>query len=75
MITVYSTPACVYCHMAKEYLKGKKVEFKDIDVSQDSEAAKWVMDHTGQLATPVLDINGTVILGFDRPAIDAALRK
>ena len=63
-VTVYSSPACAYCHMAKEYLKSKKVAFKEY---------QWVMDNVGQAVTPVLDVNGTVVLGFDRPKIDAAL--
>lgn len=74
MVTVYSSTTCVFCHMAKEYLKTKKVEFKDVDVSKDMDAAQWVYDHTGQLATPAIDINGTVVLGFDREKIDIALR-
>ena len=60
--------------MAREYLKSKKVAFKEYDVSENPKAAHWVMDHVGQLATPVLDINGTVVLGFDREKIDLALR-
>lgn len=75
MVTVYSSPTCVYCHMAKEYLKAKKVAFKEVDISQDTAAAQWVYDHVGQLATPAIDIDGTVILGFDREGIDAALRE
>lgn len=46
-----------------------------MDISTDSNAAQWVYDHVGQLATPVLDIDGTVVLGFDRPQIDIALRE
>lgn len=75
MITIYSSPTCAFCHMAKAYLKSKGKEFKEVDISQDAAAAGWVLQHVGQLATPVLDIDGTVILGFDRPAIDAALAK
>lgn len=72
-VTLYSSPTCAYCHMAREYLHDKKITFKELDVSENSTAAKWVYENAGQLATPVLDINGTVILGFDRPKIDAAL--
>lgn len=61
--------------MAKEYLKAKKVAFKEVDISQEPAAAQWVYDHVGQLATPAIDIDGTVILGFDREGIDAALRE
>lgn len=73
MITVYSSPTCAFCHLAMDYLKSKKQQFKEVDVTENREAAMWVIHNTGQLATPVLDINGTVILGFDRPKIDAAL--
>lgn len=73
MITVYSTPTCGFCHALKAYLKDKKVEFKEKDLTTDESAAKWVYDHTGQLAVPVTDIDGKIIVGFDRPSIDAAL--
>ncbi len=59
--------------MAKEYLKSKKISFKEHDVSENPVAAQWVATHAGQIVTPVLDINGTVVVGFDRPKIDAAL--
>lgn len=72
-VTVYSSPTCAYCHMATEYLKGKKINFKILDVSENPAAAQWVQKHAGQVVTPVLDINGTVVVGFDRPKIDLAL--
>lgn len=72
-ITVYSSPTCAFCHMATAYFDSRKVKYKEIDVSQDAKAAEWVMDKLGYIATPVIDIDGTVVLGFDRPAIDAAL--
>ncbi len=75
MITVYSTPTCAFCHAVKEYFKSKKIEYTEKDLTEDEKAAKWVYDTTGQLAVPVIDINGTVIVGFNRPAIDDALAK
>jgi len=74
MITLYSSPGCAYCHMAREYLKSKKKKFKEYDISDNPKAYKWVMDHVHQAATPVLDIKGTIILGFNREQIDLALR-
>ncbi len=73
MITVYSTPTCVFCHAVKEYFKQKKVKYEEKDLTKDQSAAVWVLDHTGQLAVPVIDMDGTIIVGFDRPKIDAAL--
>jgi glutaredoxin 3 len=75
MVTVYSSPTCVYCYMVKEYLNGKKVKFKEVDISVDPKAAQWVYENTGYMATPVVSIGDSVILGFDRPKIDLALRE
>lgn len=73
MITVYTTPTCAFCHAVKEYFKSKKVEYTEKDLTVDETAAKWVLENTGQLAVPVVDINGKIIVGFDRPSIDHAL--
>lgn len=75
MVTVYSTPTCAFCHALKEYLSHKKVSFKEKDITEDLDAQKWVFEHTGQLAVPVIDIDNNVILGFDRPRIEALLRE
>jgi glutaredoxin 3 len=60
--------------MAMQYLASKGVKFTEKDITQDRDALNWVADNVGQLATPVIDIDGTTILGFDRDRIDAALR-
>ncbi|MFH0973963.1 MAG: glutaredoxin domain-containing protein [Candidatus Micrarchaeota archaeon] len=72
-VIVYSTPTCPYCHMAKDYLKENKIAFKDIDVSDDNAAAKAMVDKSGQMGVPVIDIDGRIIIGFDREALAAAL--
>lgn len=73
MITVYTSPGCGFCHMVMQYLKGKNIEFTERDISTDREALDFVANTIGQLATPVTDIDGTIVLGFDRPMIDHAL--
>jgi len=73
-VTVYSTPACPFCVHAKQFLKDNKVEFEDIDVSVNQEKAQEMMDKTGQMGVPVLDIDGEIIIGFDRDAISSALK-
>ncbi|MDQ3158947.1 MAG: glutathione S-transferase N-terminal domain-containing protein [bacterium] len=76
MITVYTTPTCAFCHAVKEYFKTKDVKFKEKDLTQDHEASKWVLENTGQLAVPVIDMdNGDIIVGFDKPKIDESLQK
>lgn len=72
-IKVYSTSSCPYCVMAKDYLKKKNVEFEDVNVQEDKAAAKEMIEKSGQMGVPVIDINGTIIVGFDRPGIDKAL--
>lgn len=74
-IKVYSTPTCPWCKKAKEYLNEKKIEFEDIDVSKNQEAVNEMMEKSGQMGVPVLDINGEVIVGFNKEAIDKALSK
>ncbi|HBN10197.1 MAG TPA: NrdH-redoxin [Cyanobacteria bacterium UBA8530] len=74
MITVYSTDTCPYCTLAKRYLSDKGVVFNEVNVARDQQAAREMVKKTGQMGVPVLDIDGTVILGFDKPRIDAALK-
>jgi len=72
-IKVYSTPTCPYCHLVKEYLKEKGVEFEDIDVSQNESALQELVQKTGAMAVPVIDIDGKIVIGFDKEKIDQLL--
>jgi glutaredoxin 3 len=74
-VIIYTTPTCGFCHMAKEYFESKNVEYQDKDVTKDAEAYKEILDKSGQLGVPVIDIDGSVVVGFDRPKIDDALAK
>ena len=74
-IKVYSTPTCPWCHKLKEYLVEKKVKFTDIDVSEDSVAANDMISKSGQMGVPQIEINGKIIVGFDKEAIEAELKK
>lgn len=72
-VTVYSTPSCPWCKKVKEFLKENKIEFENKDVSSDEAAKKEMVDKSGQMGVPVLDINGTIIIGFDVEKIKSAL--
>lgn len=74
-VTVYSADWCAFCHAAKDYLKGKGVAFTEKNVEKDPAYAQESVQKSGQMGIPVLDINGEIIVGFDRPRIDAALQK
>lgn len=73
-ITVYSTPSCPWCTKAKDYLKANKIEFTDKDVSVDQAGAMEMVRKSGQMGVPVIDIDGTVLVGFDKPNIDKLLK-
>lgn len=72
-IIVYSTPSCGYCDLAKDFFKANKMAFKEIDVSEDEKAAQDMIHKSGQMGVPVIEIDGKVIVGFDKPAIKKAL--
>jgi glutaredoxin 3 len=74
-IKVYSTPTCGYCNMAKKYLAEKGVPFKEYDVSVDTEAAREMVNLTGQMGVPVITVDKEVIIGFNRPLLDELLSK
>ena len=68
-ITIYSTPSCHFCHMAKDFFKEKGVEFEDFDVSSDLEKRKEMVDKSGQMGVPVILIKDQIIVGFNKPKI------
>ncbi len=72
-VTVYSTPTCPYCVKAKDYLKEKGVEYRDVDVSQDRAAAMEMIEKSGQMGVPVIDIGGEVVIGFQPKVFDQLL--
>lgn len=72
-VKLYSTPSCPYCRMAKDFLEGEKVPFAVIDVSEDAKAAQEMMDKSGQMGVPVMEVENVVIVGFDRGAYHKAL--
>ena len=74
-VTIYSASWCAFCHMAKNYLDGLKVKYKDIDVDKDHQAAQDLVKKTGQAGIPVIEIGEATIIGFDRPRIDSALEQ
>lgn len=72
-VKVYSTPTCPYCTMVKRYLDEKNITYTHYDVSADQEKAREMVDISGQMGVPVISIDGKVIVGFDKPKINAEL--
>jgi len=72
-VKVYSTSTCPYCIRAKQFLKDNQVAFTDVDVSGNEAAADEMVKKSGQMGVPVLDIEGEIIVGFDKARIAQAL--
>lgn len=75
MVKLYTTEACPWCVKVKNYLKGKDVSFEELNVQDDMEARQEMVSKSKQMGVPVLDINGDIIIGFDKKAIETALDK
>lgn len=73
-IKIFSTPTCMYCQTLKAFLKEKNIAFEDIDVSRDEVALKEMVDRSGQMGVPVIDIDGQIVVGFDRNKIVELLK-
>jgi glutaredoxin-like YruB-family protein len=72
-VTVYSTPSCSWCNTLKTYFKQQNVPFTDIDVSRNQQAAQEMVRRSGQQGVPQTDIDGTIVVGFDKTRINNLL--
>lgn len=69
MIKVYSTPTCTYCVTLKKFLDGKGIKYESVDVSQSEKDLQEMVDKSGQMGVPVIDIDGQIVVGFNRNKI------
>lgn len=75
MIKIYSTSWCPECIQVKKYLDYKGIEYSEINVADKQEDREEVIKVSGQKTVPVIEIDGTVIVGFNRALIDKAINK
>jgi len=73
-VTVYTTSICPYCVRLKQFLSENGIEFKEIDVSTDTEAGREMAEKSGQLGVPVTDIDGSIVVGYNVPKLKEALK-
>jgi glutaredoxin 3 len=76
-ITIYSADWCAFCHAAMQYLDKKGISYTEKNIEDHEKGQEYAQESvtkSGQTGIPVIDINGTIIVGFDRPKIDAALQ-
>jgi len=72
-VIVYSTPICPWCQAVKSFLRTNKIEFEEIDVSRDEAKAQEMILKSGQTGVPVIEIDGKIVKGFDKPLLEEIL--
>ena len=72
-VKMYSTPTCPHCIAAKEFFKTNNVQFEDINLEKNPEAIKEMEKKSGQRSVPVIEIDGTIVVGFDEAKISKLL--
>lgn len=72
-VKIYSTPTCPWCMRVKQFLKDNNIQYDDLDVSQNQPAAEEMIKKSGQMGVPVLEIEGSIIVGFDKEKIKSVL--
>lgn len=72
-VTIYTTPTCVYCKMTKEFFKEHNVGYTEKNVAEDAAARDESIQKSGQMGVPVIDVNGTIVVGFDKEKLSELL--
>ena len=75
MVTIYTTPTCVYCRMAKDYFKTNNVEYTELNVATDEAARNAMVEKSGQMGVPVIEVDGNIVIGFDQELLADLLKK
>ncbi|MBW2965887.1 glutathione S-transferase N-terminal domain-containing protein [Candidatus Woesearchaeota archaeon] len=73
-VKIYTTASCPWCKKTKEFFKENNIEYEEIDVANNQEAAKEMIEKSGQMAVPVIDIDGEIIVGYDLERLKKALK-
>ena len=69
-IKIYTTPTCSWSEKLKQWLKTKKLSFQELDLTESSTARDEILEHTGQMATPVINVDGKFIVGFNEKKLE-----
>lgn len=73
IVKIYTTPTCAYCHTEKEFFKEHNIEFQEFDVFSNAQAREYMINRTGQMGVPVTEIDGKLVIGFDKAKIKELL--
>lgn len=72
-VTIYTTPSCVYCKMTKEFFAKNNVQYEEKNVAADVQARQDMLEKSQQLGVPVIEVDETIIIGFDKKNLEMAL--
>ena len=72
-VTIYSTPTCVYCRMAKDFFAKNGIAYEEYNVASDMQAREEMFAKSHQMGVPVIDVDGTIIVGFDKKTLEDLL--
>ena len=73
-VTIYSTPTCVYCKMAKEFFRTNNIQYEEHNVAEDDKAREEMVNKSHQLGVPVIDVDGEIIVGFNKQELSRLLK-
>lgn len=73
-VRVYSTPTCPFCKRAKSFLESQGIVYEEVNVQEDETAAKEMIQKSGQMGVPVIEINGEIVVGFDQKKLKKILK-
>ncbi len=73
-VTIYTTPTCVYCNMAKAFFAENNIAYTEKNVAEDQNAMKEAVEKSGQMGVPVIDIDGQILVGFDKKKLSELLK-
>ncbi len=73
-VTIYSTPACTFCNMAKEFFQANNVEYTEYNVAEDEEKRAEMVERSGQMGVPVIFIGEEMIIGFNEGKVKEILK-
>lgn len=65
-VKIYTTPFCVFCKMTKDFFRSNNIQYQEFDVASDAKAREEMIQKSGQFGVPVTDIDGKLVIGFDR---------
>lgn len=72
-VTIFTTPTCAYCRMAKEFFKQNNIVYEEKDVTNDAQARDEMINKSGQMGVPVIFVDDDIVVGFDRPRLSELL--